>query len=336
MFSGKQVLVTGGCGSIGSAVVERILDHHSPAEVTVFDNNEHRVGSLKQNLDKFGSELKLVLGDVREREHLEHESHAADIVIHTAGLKHVPNCEMYPRQAARTNITGTSNVIRAALSAGVESVLTLSTDKAAAPASVMGASKMIAERMTLIAGHRYESTQFNCVRLGNVLGSSNSVVPIFCNQIENGGAVTVTHPEMTRFVMTKTETIEFILESLATQSTGRIHIPKPRSLRVIDLAEVLVDRYPENNESESNIEISVIGRRPGEKIHEQLFTPDETYLVTEHSDRFVLKSPLVAEQKTCQNPQSNPDLRAYSSDKATFLDQDQIHDLLQKTTAFSG
>lgn len=199
-LAGKNVLVTGGCGSIGSHLVTEILEQ-DPSVVRVLDNNEEGLFGLQQ---KLGAEapVRYLLGDVRDQDRLELAMEDIDVVFHAAALKHVTLNEYNPFETVQTNVQGTQNLIQAALEEEVESVVAISTDKASNPTSVMGATKLLSERL-IIAANTYKGsrdTRFGCVRFGNVLGSSGSVVPIFIDQIREGGPVTVTDPDMTRFL----------------------------------------------------------------------------------------------------------------------------------------
>lgn len=288
----ETVLVTGGCGSVGSAVVRYLLETDNPPEIVVFDNDERRLFELREEIDPTETRVAFEFGDIRDRERLAEVLRDADHVVHAAALKQVPQCERQPYQTARTNIDGTRNVVKLAGRHGVDSVLTVSTDKATNPTSTMGASKLLAERVTLTADARTgaDGPSFNCVRLGNVVGSSGSVVPVFLEQIRNGGPVTLTDSRMTRFVVSKREAAAFIVDHVTAEPSGVTYIPDLDKLRIEDLAEVLVETYGERY-ADGDVRIEETGRRPGERLHELLLSPDELHRTVDRDEKYVVYPP---------------------------------------------
>jgi FlaA1/EpsC-like NDP-sugar epimerase len=286
---GKQILVTGGCGSIGSQITKRALDLGADT-VRVLENNEAGLFELQQEVDDTGR-LRTLLGDIRDRDRLRLALEDIDIVFHAAALKHVELNEYNPFEAVQTNVQGTQNLVRAAIEEEVESFVGISTDKASNPTSVMGATKLLAERL-VIAANTYKGdreTQFSCVRFGNVLGSSGSVVPLFFDQIKAGGPVTVTDPEMTRFLMPIEEAVDLVFSANERMNGGEVFVFKMPTFDVGTLAETMIEAYsPVVDRSPDDIEIEIIGPRPGERMHEKLISEDELQNTVEQSDMYII------------------------------------------------
>lgn len=286
MIRGKQILVTGGCGSIGSQITKRALDQGADT-VRVLENDEAALFELQQEIDDTSC-LRTLLGDIRDRDRLRLAIEDIDIVFHAAALKHVELNEYNPFEAVQTNVQGTQNLVRAAIEEEVESFVAISTDKASNPTSVMGATKLLSERLVIAAnaykGHR--DTEFSCVRFGNVLGSSGSVVPLFYDQITSGGPVTVTDPEMTRFLMPIDEAVDLVFSANKQMKGGEIFVFKMPTFDVGTLAETMIDAYGPN--PSDDIEIEIIGSRPGERMHEKLLSKDELQNTVEQSDMFII------------------------------------------------
>jgi len=285
----RNVLVTGGCGSIGSRLVDRVLED-DPAVVRVLDTDEAGLFELRKRFE--GDErLRYLLGDVRDRDRLGMALEGIDVVFHAAALKHVELTEYNPFEAVRTNVQGTQNLVRMAVEEEVNSFVNVSTDKASNPVSVMGATKLLSERL-VIAANTYKGSkdiQFGCVRFGNVLGSSGSVVPIFVDQIREGGPVTVTDPDMTRFVMPIGEATELVIEAHERMTSGEVFVLKMPAFRVGDLAEAMVERYaPAFDHDPDDVRIDVVGARPAERIHEKLVSSDESTHARDLGDMFAI------------------------------------------------
>ncbi len=287
-YHGKRILVTGGVGSIGSHLVREILKY-DPEYIRVFDNNESGLFDLEQEVNSV--KIRPLIGDIRDKERLAMAMENVEIVFHAAALKHVPLCEFNPFDAVKTNVIGTQNVLEGAYAQGVQKVITISTDKAVNPSNVMGATKLLAERLTISAnsyrGHK--KTVFSCVRFGNVLNSRGSVLPLFIKQIQNGGPITVTHPDMRRFIMDIPSASHLILTAGTRSCGNEIFILKMPALRIMDLAEVmrakLALRYGFKPE---DIPITVVGLRGGEKIDELLMSLDETSCAFENDNMYLL------------------------------------------------
>ncbi len=289
-LTGENVLVTGGCGSIGSRLVERLLDH-DPSVVRVFDNDEEGLFELHERLERHTDDLRFLLGDVRDERRLQMAVEDVDVLFHAAALKHVGLNEYNPFEAIQTNVMGTQNVVRAALEEDVDSFVTISTDKASNPTSVMGATKLLAERVS-VAANTYagdRDIQFACVRFGNVAGSSGSVVPVFLRQAEEGGPITVTNPEMTRFVLPIDEAVDLVFDAHDRMQGGETFVLKMPAFELRDLAEVVRDEFaPRFGHAPDDVEIRITGARPGERVHEKLVSKDELDQTVERDDMFVI------------------------------------------------
>lgn len=275
----KVVLVTGGTGSFGKKFIKIMLEEYHPAKLIVFSRDE-----LKQHEMRMAGydhpSLRYFIGDVRDVERMRRAFKGVDIVIHAAALKQVPACEYNPMEAIKTNILGSSNVIDAALDAGVSRVVALSTDKAVSPVNLYGATKLAAEKLFVqsnaYAGGR--ATRFSCVRYGNVVGSRGSVVPLFLKQRATG-KLTVTDDRMTRFWISLEQGVRFVIRCAEQMHGGELFVPKIPSMTVMDLARAVA---PE-------AEVNVIGIRPGEKLHEVLISEDEARTTVELDDMFVVQ-----------------------------------------------
>jgi len=301
-FRDKKVLVTGGSGSIGSEIVRQVLKAE-PAVVRVFSNDEDAQFKLSQEFGRKGK-VRLLFGDIRDRERVKAALENIDIVFHAAALKHVPACEFNPFEAVKTNVIGTQNVIQEALEQEVEKVITISTDKAVNPINVMGATKLLAERLTISANNYRggRKTVFSCVRFGNVLASRGSVVPIFLEQIKRGGPVTMTDPGMTRFIMNIHQSVGLILKAAFLAEGEEIFILKMPSLKIGDLAEVMIEKYaPVFGHKPEDIKVQTIGLRPGEKYYEELMTAMEASNAKEKDGMFVIYPELLDVNKGAIN-----------------------------------
>jgi FlaA1/EpsC-like NDP-sugar epimerase len=286
LISRRSVMVTGAAGSIGSELVRQILEYHQPTKVILVDNNESALHDLYCDLTTCypGRQIALALVDVSNYATVRDSFalHSPQVIFHAAAYKHVPMLENYPSEALRVNIRGTLNVAEAAILNGAERFVMISTDKAVNPSSVMGASKRICELIVHAPAERDDhQTQFTAVRFGNVLGSRGSVVPTFERQIDRGGPVTVTHPEMTRYFMSISEAVNLVIHAAAMTKGDDIFVLKMGDkVRIFDLAERMIRLR--GLQPHRDIEIVFTGIRPGEKLHEELSTGSEALLETEH------------------------------------------------------
>lgn len=289
-FRNKDILITGGCGSIGSEIVKQLL-RYKPKRIKVFDNNESGLFNLQQKLKS--PVIRILVGDIRDKERLRMAVRGSDIVFHAAALKHVPLCEYNPYEAVYTNVIGTQNLVEVAREEKVEKLIAISTDKAVNPINTMGATKLLSEKLVLTAeiGDSCK-TKFSCVRFGNVLNSVGSVIPIFKEQIKKGGPVTITSRKMLRFFMSMPEAVRLVLLSADLAKGGEIFILKMKKIMIIDMAEVMIEKMaPSYGYSPDKIEIEEIGIRPGEKLDEQLVTEEEKAYLRDLGKLSILKPP---------------------------------------------
>jgi UDP-N-acetylglucosamine 4,6-dehydratase/5-epimerase len=280
MFNDKSILITGGTGSFGRHYVKTLLARYRPRRLVIYSRDELKQYEMAQEFDQ--ECMRYFLGDVRDRDRLVQALNGVDFVIHAAALKQVPAAEYNPMECINTNIHGAENVIHAAIANDVERVIALSTDKAANPINLYGATKLVSDKLFVAAnniasGHK---TRFSAVRYGNVVGSRGSVVPFFRKRIREGADhLPVTDPRMTRFWITLTQGVEFVLKNFERMHGGEIFVPKIPSVRVVDLASAMAP----------NLTQRVIGIRPGEKVHEIMCPADDSHLTLEFEDHFVIR-----------------------------------------------
>jgi UDP-N-acetylglucosamine 4,6-dehydratase len=275
IFKDKVVLITGGTGSFGRKFTEIILKSYQPKKLIIFSRDEMKQYEMSK---KFNQEnIRYFVGDVRDADRLHRAFNAVDIIVHAAALKIVPTAEYNPFEAVRTNVIGAENVINLAIDNGVEKVIALSTDKAANPINLYGATKLCAEKM-FVAANNYspQGTKFSVVRYGNVFGSRGSVVPFF-KECRKKGVVPITDKRMTRFWITLEQGVNFVLQSFKDMNGGEIFVPKIPSMKIIDLAKAVC---PECKQE-------IVGIRAGEKLHETLVPKDDGIHTYEHKDRFI-------------------------------------------------
>ncbi|MFH0869426.1 MAG: polysaccharide biosynthesis protein [archaeon] len=286
IFKGKDILVTGGCGSIGLEIVRQLLKH-DPLRVRVFDHDES--GHFRINQEIKSDKIRNLIGSVTDKDRINRAMQGVDIVFHAAALKHVPFCEYNPFEAVHTNVVGTQNVVDAAINNNVKILVGISTDKAVNPINTMGATKLLGEKIITNAPSGFSTCKFCCVRFGNVLNSVGSVIPIFKKQIADGGPVTVTSDKMTRFFMSMDEAVSLVLKTAEITRGGETFILKMNALKVIDLAQVMIEEMaPRCNRDPKKMKIEIIGVRPGEKIDEGLMTKEEADYMIETKDMLVL------------------------------------------------
>ena len=330
-YRGRQILVTGGVGSVGREVVRQLMEYE-PACIRIIDNNESGIFELEQEWSE-RKNLEFLQCDVTNASELQRVFGGIDICVHAAALKHVPSCERSPFSALHVNVNGVENVMKAAHHHGVEKVLFTSSDKAVNPTNVMGTSKLMGERlftaMNAIAGAATRRTLFASTRFGNVAGSSGSVIPLFVRQIERGGPLTITDERMTRFVMANTDAVELVLRSAVHARGGEIFITKMPVLRIVDLARVMITLLaPVFGHDPDAIVVRTVGARPGEKLWEELSTEEESRRIFE-TDDFLVVFPALATD-IAERSQSYPDLtltatdRVYHSDRETCMQDEEI------------
>ena len=268
MFKDKKLLITGGTGSFGNAVLNRFLST-DVSEIRILSRDEKKQDDMR--LQYKNEKLKFYIGDTRDIDSLQDAMRGVDFVFHAAALKQVPSCEFYPLEAIKTNMLGTENVLNSAISNGVKRVIVLSTDKAVYPINAMGISKAMAEKLVVAKSRNLSNadTVLCCTRYGNVMASRGSVIPLFIDQILGGKPLTITDPKMTRFLMSLEESVDLVLYAFANAEQGDIFVQKAPASTVEDLAKALLSIYS------SNSEIKIIGTRHGEKLYESLVSREE-------------------------------------------------------------
>jgi UDP-N-acetylglucosamine 4,6-dehydratase/5-epimerase len=285
VVGGASLLVTGGTGSFGKAFLSRVLEVSSPARIVVFSRDELKQYELKQVLGD-DPRVRYFIGDIRDRDRLRMAMHGVDYVVHAAALKQVDTAEYNPMEFVKTNILGSENVMLAAMDAGVKKVVALSTDKASSPVNLYGATKLTADKLFISSNHYSYGygTTFSVVRYGNVMGSRGSVIPFFRRLAEAGEPLPITDKRMTRFWITLPQAVDFVLNALETMNGGELYVPRIPSMRVVDLAEAIAP----------GAELVEIGIRPGEKLHEEMISAEDSRRTVRQSDRYVVM-PTLAE-----------------------------------------
>lgn len=319
-YKGKKILITGGSGSIGKKIVKELVKYDVDV-IRVLDNNETDLFNLDNEINS--KKVKIFVGDIKDGQRLKTVFKGIDIIFHAAAYKHVPLCEYNPLDAVKTNILGTQNVIDMAILNDVEKVILISTDKAVNPSNVMGATKFLAERLIMASGINSdeEGTKFSCVRFGNVLNSRGSVIPIFKNQLRCGGPITLTDEEMTRFIMNIQQAAKLILQAGYLSKGGEIFILKMPAFKVSDLVDAMVEYYaPKYGYDEDDIEVEIIGKRPGEQLYEELMTPDEILNAYDNGDLFIIRDEL----------NENHEDFIYNSNEIEHLSKEEIKEILAR------
>ncbi len=290
ILENKRIAVTGACGTVGSELVNQLLNNYKIEELIALDNNESELFFLEQRF-KDHTNARFLLCDVRDVNKLEKSFKNVDIVFHAAAYKHVILCERSPFEAVQTNIIGVQNIINATSKNNVQRVIFTSSDKAVNSTNVMGTSKLMGERLMTAANNncRGEGTIFSSTRFGNVLGSRGSVIPIFKNQIKQGGPITVTDKEMTRFIMSIKQSVSLVIDSVEQAKGGEIFVTKMPVINIYDLAQVLIKKLaPRYDINPDTIDIEIIGAKPGEKLYEELLSHEETRRTLELDKYFVI------------------------------------------------
>jgi len=327
-LSGQSILVTGGTGSFGRHFVCKILERHNPRRVIVFSRDEFKQFEMRNEIpeDRF-PQIRYFLGDVRDRDRLELALNGVDIVIHTAALKHIPAAEYNPFECIHTNVIGAENLVHAANRTGVKRVIALSTDKAANPVNLYGASKLASDKIFAAASNLTGSRGplFSVVRYGNVIGSRGSVIPFFRKLVGEGATdLPITDERMTRFWITLDQGVNFVLSSLEMMRGGEIFVPKIPSMRIIDLAEVLGPGLPHR----------FIGVRSGEKLHESMITEADARTTVDLGDRYVIEPSLAFwQRRSFREEGADPvdESFEYSSDTNTeWLGRSDLQGLLER------
>lgn len=341
MLTDQNILVTGGAGSVGHALISRFLAE-DPNVVRIFDNNEPALTDVQSKLDD--ERCRFLLGDVRDKERLKRAMEGIDIVVHAAAMKHVDISEYNPFEAVKTNVVGLQNVVDTAIDSSVERFVFTSSDKAANPANTMGTTKLLGEKLTA-AGNTYTGgaqISLASVRFGNVINSSQSVVPVFREQIKTGGPVTLTDDRMTRFFLTYDDIKHLVMGAIEHMNGGEVFVHKMKAIRIEDLAHAMIDVLaPEFGYDSSEIDIEIIGRRVGETLHEHIMTPREAGNVLERES--LLAIPPETQEGHSQYLSHDgitgfkeADQIVRTSESAEILDRDEITELLRANGAIEA
>ncbi len=342
ILENKTILVTGGTGSLGKVLVRRLIsednEHGTPKKVIVMSRDEGKQHNMRLSFTKnksvteeviysnFQKFLEFRIGDVRDFGDVNSAVRDADIIINAAALKQVPTCEYFPEQAVKTNVIGASNIIKAINQnpGRVETLVGISTDKAAKPINVMGMTKAIQERIFLSANILNPQTRSICVRYGNVLASRGSVIPLFHHQIQTKGPITVTSPDMTRFLLTLNQAVDTIFEAISISKPGEILVPNAPSVNIMNVAKIFAD--------DAKIDIEVVGIRPGEKLHEIMVSEEESYMTIKKGDYYAIQSML---PELYSQEQKN-DLDGEFSSADSILDLNGTRELLKENNLLPG
>ena len=326
MFKNKKILITGGTGSLGTALTNRLLETDIDT-IRIFSRDELKQSQMESNFND--DRLRFLIGDIRDKERLEKAVESIDIVIHTAALKQVPVIEYNPFEAIKTNVQGAQNLVEACLNKDVEFALAIGTDKAVSPFNTYGATKLLMERLFVSANYYkgYHKTKFSCVRYGNVLGSRGSILPVFVNQIISGKKITITDPNMTRFNITMDQALDLIFRVIKNSHGGDVYVPKLNAYRVGDIKDVLLDLM------DSKIETVRIPVRIGEKYHETLINEHEIRNTYENQDNdYVIYENQLAKDSsiTIPNVKKTSLSTEYSSDKVKITPKEELKEILIK------
>ncbi len=322
MFKNKKILITGGTGSLGNALTQRLLEQDVDT-VRIFSRNESKQLEMESKFDD--DRLRFLIGDVRDYERLERAVEDIDIVFHAAALKHVPVIEYNPFEAIKTNVLGSQNVINACLKENIERAICVGTDKAVSPLNTYGATKLLMEKLFVTANNYLKKerhkTKFIALRYGNVLGSSGSVIPKFIEQIKKKEKITITDPNMARFSISMDEALDFILKATTVGQGSEIFIPKLRAYSIIDVKDALFELL-------GNTDEEIIGIRPGEKLDEVLINKDEMKYSWDYQDMYMIVNPTV--QRFISSLENFPEkkklenMEVYSSDLVEKIPKDEL------------
>lgn len=327
MFDQKTILITGGTGSFGKEAIRTILSRFKPRRLIVFSRDEFKQFEMQQTFND--PAMRYFLGDVRDQDRLKRAMDGVDFVIHAAALKQVPAAEYNPMECVKTNIHGAESVINAAIDCGVQKVIALSTDKAANPVNLYGATKLVSDKL-FVAGNSMvgpRKTRFAVVRYGNVVGSRGSVIPFFKKLMTEGvKELPITDPKMTRFWITLPQGVEFVLNSFQRMQGGEIFVPKIPSMRITDLTDALHPGIPHK----------VVGIRPGEKLHEVMCPADDSHLTLEFADHFVIRPTIkfseeVDYSKNLKGEEGHPVVPGFeynSANNTEFLTSEQLKQMV--------
>lgn len=322
MFDDSRILITGGTGSWGQTLTRMLLARYNPNEIVIFSRGELQQVLMQRKFKN--NKIKYVIGDVRDYEAVKFATIGMDYIFHMAALKHVPICEDQPQEAIKTNITGTTNVVNAAILNGIKKVIDVSTDKAVEPVNLYGMTKAVGEKVIIQANELSSKTSFVCVRGGNVMGSNGSVIPYFIEQIKSGGPITITDLRMTRFFLTLEEAIGLLFKAAEDSIGGETFVMNMPACGIIEVAEILMSEY-------GQVKISEIGGRPGEKLDEILISKHESQLAYYYDDTYFVILPKKCDKRLHEKYK---DLKKFThsefSSKTFQMTKNEIKAMLKK------
>ena len=328
VFKGKTLLITGGTGSFGNAVLNRFLNTDI-GEIRIFSRDEKKQDDMRHEfqakMPEVAEKIKFFIGDVRDLASVRSAMYGVDYIFHAAALKQVPSCEFFPMEAVRTNVIGTDNVLTAAIEAGVESVICLSTDKAAYPVNAMGITKALEERVAVAKARTTNSTKICCTRYGNVMCSRGSVIPLWIEQIKAGNPITITEPSMTRFIMSLDEAVDLVLFAFENGVSGDILVQKAPACTIETLAKAVTELF------DPTTEIKVIGIRHGEKMYETLLTNEECATAVDMGDFYRVPADnrgLNYDKYFSDGNKDRNPLTEFNSNNTELLDVEQVKEKL--------
>lgn len=340
IFCGKTLMITGGTGSFGNAVLNRFLETDI-GEIRIFSRDEKKQDDMRHEYQvkypEASNKIKFYIGDVRDLQSVKNAMHDVDYIFHAAALKQVPSCEFFPIEAVKTNVLGTENVLTAAIDAGVKNVVCLSTDKAAYPVNAMGTSKAMMEKVIVAKSRtvKPERTKISCTRYGNVMCSRGSVIPLWIDQIKSGNPITITEPKMTRFIMSLEEAVDLVLFAFENGESGDIMVQKAPACTIEVLAQAVKKLFDKENKTE----IKIIGIRHGEKLYETLLTNEECANAIDMGDFYRVpcdKRDLNYDKYFKDGDKKRNPLSEFNSNNTDLLDVDAVVEKLLKLDYIKG
>jgi UDP-N-acetylglucosamine 4,6-dehydratase/5-epimerase len=324
VINDHNILITGGTGSFGHQMIKELMQY-KPKSILIYSRDEDKQNQMRQEFENesISKKIKFVIGDVRDYDRLFSTTKGIDIIFHAAALKQVPSVELHPFEAVKTNVTGAYNVVKAAVARKVKQVVAISTDKAVKPVSAMGMTKALQEKIILSDDLEKDHTVFCCVRYGNVLGSRGSVIPLWDSKIQRKLPLPITHPDMTRFMLTLSQAIELVFYSLRYAKGGEIFVKKAPAAKIVDLAKA----YAEIITGKTNYPLKYLGIRSGEKIHEILVSQEEMRHAKEEKDHFVIYR---EDEYDLKSLRKSINVQDYSSAFVKHLNTKELRDLMKK------
>ena len=334
----KLILITGGTGSIGEQLVQTLLEKYSPKRIRIYSRDETKQSNLLKKFETYKDKRRLFIGDIRDKDRLIRAMKNVDVVFHLAAMKHVTACEYNPFEAIKTNIIGLQNLIEVSIENNIERFIFTSTDKAATPCNTMGVTKLMGEKLVTTANYYKGNVQtiFYSVRFGNVLGSRGSLIPLIEQQFMNNRAITITHSEMTRYIMGAKTAINLILNTLEIAQGGEVFVLKMHTIKIIDLIEVLVEYFAKkHNKIKEKIIINEVGMFVGEKLYEELFSIEESERTYEMKGMYLIFPQLTEVSRKIDmdkfpNSKKFDSIKPFNSKFGPFLSKKDIKELLIK------